>query len=61
MYQKQERVSTGGAVALLTLLSAISLERGMTTNSAWYFLLCFTVPVLLIHRFFGHRSDHTAP
>jgi hypothetical protein len=56
MYQKQQqRVSTGGAVALLTLLSAISLERGMTTNSAWYFLLCFTVPVLLIYRFSGHR------
>lgn len=55
MYQKQQRVSNGGAVALLTLLSAISLERGMTTNSAWYYLLCFTVPVLLIYRFTSHR------
>lgn len=56
MYQKQQqRVSSGGAVALLALLSAISLERGMTSSSAWYFLLCFTVPALLIFRFSGHR------
>lgn len=55
MYRKQQHVSTGGAVALLILMSAISVERGMIANPVWYFILCFTVPVLLIYRFFGHR------
>jgi hypothetical protein len=55
MYQKQQRVSAGRAVALLTLVSAIAVERGMIANPVWYFVLCITVPVLLIYRFAGHR------
>lgn len=55
MYQKQQRVSTGRAVALLTLVSAIAVERGMIANPVWYFVLCITIPVLLICRFTGHR------
>jgi hypothetical protein len=55
MYQKQQRVSAGRAVALLTLVSAIAVERGMIANPVWYLVLFITIPVMLAYRFFGHR------
>lgn len=54
MYRKQ-RVSAGRAVALLTLLSAISLERGLISGPKWYFILCITTPVLLLYGFARNR------
>lgn len=58
MYQKQQRVSTGKAVALLTLISAISIEQGMIAGSDWYFMLCFTAPAMLFYGFAWRRRPY---
>ena len=50
MYRKQH-VSSGGAVALLAVLSAISMERGMIASPKWYLILCITTPALLLFSF----------
>ncbi|UPK72900.1 hypothetical protein [Chitinophaga filiformis] len=54
MYRKQ-RVSAGRAVALLALLSAISVERGLIASPKWYFILCITAPVMLLYGFARNR------
>jgi uncharacterized membrane protein YhdT len=54
MYRKQG-VSAGRAVALLAVLSAIAMERGMTASPKWYFILCITAPVMLLYGFARNR------
>ena len=48
MQRDQQKISAGGPlVAFLVLLTAIVLREGFTTNVKWYWVLAFTMPMLV--------------
>jgi hypothetical protein len=48
MQRNQQNISAGGPlVAFLVLLTAIVLREGFTTNVKWYWVLAFTMPMLV--------------
>jgi hypothetical protein len=48
MQRDQQNISAGGPlVAFLVLLTAIVLREGFTTNVKWYWVLAFTMPMLV--------------
>lgn len=58
MQRKQERVAAGNfLVVILTLVSAIALEQGITDSPKWYYLLWITVPLLAIYAWFFRRKN----
>lgn len=47
MRRNHQTVSGNGAVVfLLAIITAIALERGLVSNSSWYWVLLFTLPLL---------------
>ena len=49
MTRNKETVPVSGMVlVLLVILNAIVLRAGLTKNTGWYWVLCVTLPLLLI-------------
>lgn len=49
MYRNEHPVSVGNYIAmLLVLISVNAVEDGLVSDPQWYWLLCITIPLLLL-------------
>ena len=57
MPRNQQKIPAGGIVALLlTVLTAIILEKGLVANPNWYRLAYVTIPLLVISLIALHKK-----
>jgi uncharacterized membrane protein YhdT len=56
MHRNEQPVSVGNYIALLlVLLSINAVADGLVSNSQWYWLLCITIPLLLVYGYIIRR------
>ncbi|HEX6430293.1 MAG TPA: hypothetical protein VF008_21525 [Niastella sp.] len=56
MHRNEQPVSVGNYVAmLLVLLSINAVAEGLVSDPKWYWLLCITIPILLIYAYIIRR------
>jgi len=61
MQLTQKSMPPGGMLMFcMFVLNAIIMEKGLVTNSGWYFFLLFTIPLLVASIFnFKERQSHS--
>ena len=57
MYQHQKKCSDAGALlVILVFINVIILKEGFTSSSGSYWLLCLTVPLMVIATVWNRRQ-----